>query len=194
MTAINKVMEDAESNPAALDDTLGMPSDFALFTISNPTDKNTYDFNEEKKAGTVTTGFTIMNSQVNPKLLMDPTLFTFRTIDGQEDNATTTALKAAFTEEKYSLNPNVSSRNSFVTYYNGLVSQVANSGDVYKSISKAQEETVSAVEASREQIIGVSSDEEMEFMIMFQNAYNASSRYINVVSEMLEHLVSTLGA
>ena len=194
MTAINKVMEDAESNPAALDDTLGMPSDFALFTISNPTDKNTYDFNEEKKAGTVSTGFTIMNSQVNPKLLMDPTLFTFRTIDGQEDNATTSALKAAFTEEKYSLNPNVSSRNSFVTYYNGLVSQVANSGDVYKSISKAQEETVSAVEASREQIIGVSSDEEMEFMIMFQNAYNASSRYINVVSEMLEHLVTTLGS
>jgi flagellar hook-associated protein 1 FlgK len=30
-------------------------------------------------------------------------------------------------------------------------------------------------------------------MIMFQNAYNASSRYINVVDELLEHVISTLG-
>ena len=62
------------------------------------------------------------------------------------------------------------------------------------SIKEAQEQTVSSVEAAREQILGVSSDEELEFMIMFQNAYNASSRYINVVSEMLEHLVTTLGS
>ena len=65
---------------------------------------------------------------------------------------------------------------------------------MYDSIKEAQEQTVSSVQSAREQIVGVSSDEELEFMIMFQNAYNASSRYINVVSEMLEHLVSTLGA
>ena len=45
----------------------------------------------------------------------------------------------------------------------------------------------------REQIVGVSSDEELTNMIMYQNAYNASSRYINVISEMLDHLLSTLG-
>lgn len=47
--------------------------------------------------------------------------------------------------------------------------------------------------AAREQIVGVSADEEMSNMIMFQNAFNASSRYINVVSEMLEHILTTLG-
>ena len=31
-------------------------------------------------------------------------------------------------------------------------------------------------------------------MIKFQNAYNAASRYINVVDEMLEHIVNTLGS
>ena len=115
-------------------------------------------------------------------------------MDGEEDNATTSALKEAFVKEQFVLNPNVSARNSFISYYNSLVSQVANSGDVYNSIAEAQEQTVSAVESGREQIVGVSSDEELEFMITFQNAYNASSRYINVVSEMLEHLVSTLGS
>ena len=46
---------------------------------------------------------------------------------------------------------------------------------------------------AREQVIGVSSDEELSNMIKFQNAYNASSRYINVISEMLEHIINTLG-
>lgn len=194
MTAINEVMENAESNPAFLDGSVGEARDFTLFVCANESDKLTYDINKDKPAGTVFTGFTIKNSQINPKLIQEPTLFTFRTIDGSEDNATTTALKEAFTKEQYTLNPNVSSRNSFITYYNSLVSQVANSGDVYNSIKEAQEQTVSSVEAAREQIVGVSSDEELEFMIMFQNAYNASSRYINVVSEMLEHLVTTLGS
>lgn len=45
----------------------------------------------------------------------------------------------------------------------------------------------------RQESIGVSSDDELTNMIRFQNAYNAASRYINVVSEMLEHLVTALG-
>ena len=200
MTAINDIMTMAESNPATLDPSKGAASDFTLFVCANPTDRLIYNIGKDElgnvkyPAGEIPTGFTIKNSQVNPLMVQEPTLFTFRTIDGNEDNATTTKIKEAFTKETYVLNPNVTTKNSFITYYNSLVSQVANSGDVYNSIKEAQEQTVSSVEAAREQIVGVSSDEELEFMIMFQNAYNASSRYINVVSEMLEHLVSTLGA
>ena len=58
---------------------------------------------------------------------------------------------------------------------------------------ESQTVTVDSLFNAREQIIGVSSDEELTNMIMFQNAYNASSRYINVVSEMLEHILTTLG-
>ena len=50
-----------------------------------------------------------------------------------------------------------------------------------------------ATENARQQIIGVSSDEELSNMIKFQNAFNASSRYINAISEMLAHLINTLG-
>ena len=45
----------------------------------------------------------------------------------------------------------------------------------------------------RQQVFGVSSDEELTYMIRFQNAYNASSRFINVVDEMIEHLITQLG-
>ena len=54
--------------------------------------------------------------------------------------------------------------------------------------------TVDNISAAREQVLGVSSDEELSNMIMFQNAYNASSRYINVISELLEHIINTLGS
>ena len=75
-----------------------------------------------------------------------------------------------------------------------LVSQVATSGSVYNSISESQQKTVDTIASAREEIHGVSSDEELSFMIQFQNAFNASIRYINVVSEMLEHLVTALGS
>ena len=74
-----------------------------------------------------------------------------------------------------------------------MVAQVANSGSVYKGIMSNQQATVNATFSAREQVIGVSSDDELTHMIRYQNAYNASSRYINVISEMLEHLISRLG-
>ncbi|MBQ7615467.1 MAG: flagellar hook-associated protein FlgK [Butyrivibrio sp.] len=214
MTEINEIMEKAESNPAFIDGSVGEAKDFTLFVVANEEDASKYNYlttkqekkyknggeaalTEEEKAllGTnVKTGFTIKNSQINLKLIQEPTLFTFRTIDGNEDYTAATKLKEAFTKGQYTLNPNVTAKDNFISYYNSLVNQVANSGDVYNSIKEAQQLTVDAVSAAREQIVGVSSDEELEFMIMFQNAYNASSRYINVVSEMLEHLVTTLGS
>ena len=45
----------------------------------------------------------------------------------------------------------------------------------------------------RQQVIGVSSDEELTYMTKYQNAYNAASRFINVVNEMIEHLLTQLG-
>ena len=113
--------------------------------------------------------------------------------DGSVDYATAEAMKTAFQEDKYTLNPYVQKKTNFVTYYTDLVSQVANSGAVYQSIYDNQQTTVQATFDAREQVVGVSTDEELSNMIKFQNSYNASSRYINVISEMLEHVINTLG-
>ena len=120
-------------------------------------------------------------------------MFGFILMDGSVDYNTAEALKKAFQSEEYTLNPHVMKKTNFITYYTDLVSQVANSGSVYQSIYQNQETTVQATYEAREQIVGVSTDEEISNMIKFQNAYNASSRYINVVSEMLEHILNTLG-
>lgn len=136
--------------------------------------------------------YTLGNLKINNNLLQEPSMLGFMLADGKADYDTAAALKAAFTEESYCLNPNVQKKTTFVDYYTDLVSQVANTGAVFQSIYENQEATVEATYSAREQIVGVSSDEELSSMIKFQNAYNASSRYINVISEMLEHIINTL--
>lgn len=137
--------------------------------------------------------YTIDNLQINQLLLQQPTLLGFVRSDDSVDFDTMTAMKEAFMAESNVLNPTVKKQSNFVDYYGDLVSQVANSGSVYSSILTNQQETVDSTFSAREQIIGVSQDEELSNMIKFQNAYNASSRYINVIDEMLEHILNTLG-
>ena len=149
-------------------------------------------FNEEDSSAPESL-YSVKNLQIDRELMQRPAMLGFRLPDGSEDTATAEALKAAFTEESYTLNPNVKKKTTFVDYYTDLVAQVANSGSVYRSIYTNQESTVEAANSAREQVVGVSSDEELSNMIKFQNAYNASSRYINVISEMLEHIINTLG-
>ena len=192
--AINKIYEEAGSNPVNLGEVEGETSDFDLFTVLNDEDSLNYEIDENHPAGSVKLGYSTMNIAVNRKYLEQPTSMKFILEDGSEDNETVEKLKDAFTTSEYLINPNVATKTDFLGYYNMLVSQVANSGDVYKGIQSNQQLTVTAVENAREQIVGVSSDEELEYMIEFQNAFNASSRYMNVVSEMLEHVVTALGS
>ena len=165
----------------------------------NTTQKEYWVYNPEVLSGPngtpeTETLYSVKNLQVDPELAQKPAMLGFRLEDGSEDKATAEALKAAFMEENYTLNPNVKKKTTFVDYYTDLVSQIANTGYVNRRILENQQNTVEATESARQQVIGVSSDEELSNMIRFQNAYNASSRYINVVDEMLEHILNTLGA
>lgn len=150
-----------------------------------------WTYNDEKADDYAST-YSVANLQMNSELMQNPSMFGFITIDGSVDYETIEKLKTKFTEESNTLNPNVKKKTSFVDYYGDLVAQVANSGKVYKSIVFNQQATVNATFSAREQVIGVSSDEELTHMVKFQNAYNASSRYINAIDEMLAHIINTL--
>ena len=140
-----------------------------------------------------TDGYTVSNLSINETLVQSPSLLGFIRPDGIADQVCADNLKKLFSEETHLLNPEVKTRTNLANYYNSLISQVSNTGYIMRGISDNQEVTVNNLSSAREEILGVSSDEELSNMIMFQNAYNASSRYINVVSELLEHIISTLG-
>ena len=74
-----------------------------------------------------------------------------------------------------------------------MINTLGSQGSVYSKQSTTLEGSVSSIDNKRQEVIGVASDEELTNMIKYQNAYNAASRYINVISEMLEHIIVQLG-
>lgn len=187
-TGINNILKEAAEAATAND-----PNS----TYLRDSDGNPYQiFNtvtDQTEQDGVTPLFSINNIIINGELKQSPSLLGFIRPDGKVDQETADKLKELFSEEAHTLNPNVKTKTNFINYYNNLISQVSNTGSVMRGICENQQMTVDNTAAAREQVLGVSSDEEMSFMIMFQNAYNASSRYVNVISEMLEHVISTLG-
>ncbi|NLL79955.1 MAG: flagellar hook-associated protein FlgK [Clostridiales bacterium] len=210
-TKMNKVLADAAEQATAenpdstyMRDSKGRP--LQLFTkigsdgYTWDATNNKWDYVKEEiynAAGEVEpkrdTLYNISNIQINPELLQTPTKLDLIKPDGSADYELGTALKNIFTEDGYRLNPNVQTTCTLQTFYNDLVSQVGNTGLVYSSILINQQTTVESTEYARQEVVGVSSDEELNNMIKFQNAYNASSRYINVIDELLEHIINTLG-
>ncbi|MBE5871438.1 MAG: flagellar hook-associated protein FlgK [Lachnospiraceae bacterium] len=148
---------------------------------------------EDISKGMEHTRYSLGNLVVNPELLKTPTLFGFINDLREEDFETADLLQKSLESENYTLNPSVTTKSSLIDYYSNIVSQVANTGAVFKSVYNSEQTTVNQIETARQQISGISDDEELENMIKFQNAYNAASRYITVVDEMIEHLVTALG-
>lgn len=154
------------------------------------------------------TMYTISNIKVNPDLLKVPTKNKFIKDDKSVDFEKATKLVEIFAgtgkvmnlntdppseqNAAWTLNPNTNARLGFIAFYDSAVGSLANVGSVYNSIVSSQEATVDSLEDSRQQVLGVSSEEELQNIIKFQNAYNASSRYINVVNEMLEHILTAI--
>ena len=92
------------------------------------------------------------------------------------------------------VSPNSLVECNYMDYYAGMIDDLSDRGYTYNSMAKSQEQSVTDIENLRQGVVGVSSDEELSNMIKFQHAYNASSRYINTVSEMIEHLIMSLGS
>ena len=88
------------------------------------------------------------------------------------------------------LSPNVLTPYNYGDYYDAVSGNVGTMSGLYGSELNMLEETVHGVSNSRESILGVSSEEELTNLIMYQHAYNASSRYINTINEMLETLLN----
>ena len=103
-------------------------------------------------------------------------------------------LAAVWEKSEITLSPNSTGTCTFGEYYAQMIGELGTVGSVYDSTSTTLEGTATAIDNKRTQVTGVSSDEELTNMIKYQNAYNAASRYINVVSEMIDVLLTGLGA
>lgn len=77
--------------------------------------------------------------------------------------------------------------------YNGMVTQVGITKQQADNMTANQEDLVFLLQARRESVSGVSINEEVTDIIKYQSAFQANSRIITVVSEMLDTLINRTG-
>jgi flagellar hook-associated protein 1 FlgK len=73
-----------------------------------------------------------------------------------------------------------------------MIGKLGTDGSIYRSSRDTLTNTAMSIDNSRQQVMGVSSDEELTKLIKYQSAYNAASRYINVINQMTELIVTGL--
>lgn len=100
---------------------------------------------------------------------------------------------ASWRKEDTALDPNALSKYGADGFYDAMGGNLATQGSVWKSIMENQTKETESIEDKRQQIAGVSTEEEMTSLLMYQHAYNAASRYITTVDAMLQHLIERLG-
>ena len=144
-------MQNEDGSPIILFEKIGAESyEFVDTDKDGQKDSWVETYADTSKNGYKGSLFSINNITINKDLMQVPTKLGFIKEDGSVDYETVEKMKAKFTAESNTLNPNVKKKTNFVDYYGDLVAQVANSGSVYKSIMANQQATVNATFTARE--------------------------------------------
>lgn len=162
------------------------------YTKVTGTDGKTYYVYNEEDPDVSSTRYAIGTITVNSDLKRQITLMPAYKKDGSVDYEIGAKLAAAWEVKDMKLNPYDQKPCTFEEYYDKMVDQLGIEGNTYKSVTETLSGAVSSVDSKRQQVSGVSSDEELSNMIKFQSAYNAASRFMNVISEMTETIVTGL--
>lgn len=167
------------------------------YTDQNGNTQTLYVYNEEDEYDTNTL-YKIGNVSINPDLLKEVTKMPVYKQNGTADSngavdmSLGSKIAAAWQQTSMVIAPDDTVPCNFEDYYDKIIDRLGISGNVYYTASQTMSATVASVDNQRQQVIGVSSDEELTNMIKYQSAYNAASRYITVISEMTDTIVSGL--
>jgi flagellar hook-associated protein 1 FlgK len=183
--------ENGDLNPRELFVRNGMDR-YTKVTVGTGDDAKTYFVYNEEDPDLDSTRYAIGNVQVNSAFTQQITLMPAYRENGDVDYELGADLAAAWDEKSMRLNPTDNNRCTFEEYYNKMIDALATEGNTYKSATETLEVSLESYDSQRQQVMGVSSDEELTQMIKFQSAYNAASRYMTVISEMTELIVTGL--
>jgi flagellar hook-associated protein 1 FlgK len=138
--------------------------------------------------------YTLGEIEINPNILHNVSVIPLSKNDGTGayDIEMAQRLLSNWQKPFATLSPNTLTSSNVNDYYISFISELANRGEQINTISINQLSMVTSIDNQRLEVSGVSSDEELTNLIKFQHSYNAAARYINVVSEMLEHIIMNL--
>ena len=139
--------------------------------------------------------YTLGEIEVNKELLSDKSKLAVMSPDrtGNYDIKMIEGLIEKWQEPFATLSPNTLTYNNVMGYYTQFTGSIATKCAEFGTLADSQKSMTNSIQDKRTGVTGVSSDEELTYLIRYQQAYNASARYINVVDEMLEHVIERLG-
>lgn len=169
--------------------------DLQEVTLADGSKEMVYIYNKEDPADNYSL-YTLGEIEVNPEILKDRSKLPLskNTNTGDFDINVAEELLSAWQAPFATLNPNELDYNNFNQYYISLVGDIGTRGEKYETLAKTQEAMANSINNDRLKVMAVSTDEELTQLIKYQHAYNASARYVNVVSEMIEHILNTIGS
>lgn len=167
--------------------------EYQEITLANGETIRAKIYNEEDPTNNYSL-YTVGELVINQEMIEDKSKMPLsqNTNTGDYDIKTTEKLLKAWQEPFATLSPNTLTKSNFNDYYNSLIGSVATTGDRYDTIVKSQEGMVTSIDNQRQSVLGVSTDDELTNLIKFQHGYNAAARYMNVIDQMLEHIVTRI--
>ncbi|SDI45058.1 flagellar hook-associated protein FlgK [Natribacillus halophilus] len=88
---------------------------------------------------------------------------------------------------------NVKDTSGMEAEYQSIIGEMAVNVNEARRMDETSEIRRDTIEMNRQSVSSVSLDEEMTNMIQFQHAYNAASRQITVIDEMLDRVINQMG-
>lgn len=168
-------------------------SDVERYTKVQGSDGKTYYvYNPYNEFGTESK-YTLGNIELNKACVDNYELIPFTTANEDIDIQRANEILERWDSPSLNLDPNNVTKKDFDDYYSAMVGVLANEGYIYDQIATNQTSVIKDLDAKRQSVMGVSSEEELSNMIRFQNAYGASSRYITTVADMLDTLINRVG-
>jgi len=113
--------------------------------------------------------------------------------DGGAAGDNTIAQAVANLASKSFATPADSIDGTFSQYYSKTVTDLGQSLTTANAHVKSQTSIATLVKSQRDSVSGVSLDEEMADMIKYQRAFQASSRVVSIIDELLDTVVNRLG-
>lgn len=169
--------------------------DLQKVTLADGSEEWVRIYNEEDPTNNYSL-YTLGEIEINPEVLKERSKLPLskNTNTGDFDLDVAANLLTAWQSDFVALNPNELNVNNFNNFYISLIGELGTRGEKFKTIADTQESMAESINNERLEVMAVSTDEELTHLIKYQHAYNASARYVNVVSEMLEHIITALGS
>lgn len=137
--------------------------------------------------------YSLGNIEINPVILDNYAYLPLKDIEENVDLKLGERLLAEWDDAAKCIDPNNTTKKDVNDYYSAMIGIIGNDGYMYNAIAESQSSLIASVDEKRESKQGVTSEEELTNLIKFQNAYNASSRYITTIADMIDTLINRVG-